>query len=157
MARKNENMETDNRLPDTGTNATTDLAIIGTSELENMFGDKVNVPAILMYDEKKAVSVSQIINIASGENVSLSNVINKELTLEGFGAVRLEYPNAETGEVVDYIRYILITDSGMFTTTSAFIGRTLKMLYQTMVKSPKVRFVQQELGDGKRRFRMEIL
>lgn len=137
-------------------NETTELEVVNNQALLDLFAENTNIPAILMYDEKKALKPSEVINLASGENKSLSDVLNVELSLEGFGAVRLDYVDENTGEFGNYIRYILITDKGNFTTTSTFIGRTLKMLYQTMMKSPKIMFKQKET-DGKRRFMMEVL
>ena len=137
-------------------NDVTDLAVVQTEELSVLFGDKLSMPAILMFDEKKVVSPIEIINIASGENVSISDVLNQELVLQGMGAVQLDYVNEETGEFSKYIRYILITDKGNFTTTSTFIGRSLKMLYQVAPKAPKIMFKQKE-KDGRRRFMMELV
>lgn len=137
-------------------NETTELTVVNSEALLDLFGDNANMPAILMFDEKKAMKPNELINLASGENVSLSDVLNIELTLEGFGAVKLDYADVDTGEFGTYIRYILVTDRGNFTTTSTFIGRTLKMLYQTMMRSPRIMFKQKET-DGKRRFMMEVL
>lgn len=157
MARKNENEPAvSNEMEMMIPNETTELSAINGDELSAMFGGKMNVPAILMFDQKKAVPLKDIINVSAGENLSLSEVINTELTLEGFGAIRLEYLDEETGELKDYIRYILFTDKGTYTTTSTFIGRTLKMLYQTMSRAPKVKFLQKD-KEGRRRFMMEIL
>lgn len=146
MARKDE----------TFVNETTDLSLINNDGLMELFGEKAGSPAILMFDQKKVLPLNEIINLASGENVSLSEVLNTEVELVGMGAVKLDYIDETTGEFSQYIRYILITDKGNFTTTSTFIGRTLKMLYQTMTRPPKVMFKQKE-KDGRRRFIMEIL
>lgn len=137
-------------------NETTDLAIVNNEGLMELFGERASAPSILMFDEKKVLPLKDIINLASGENVSLSEVLNTEVQLVGMGAVKLDYIDEQTGEFNQYIRYILITDKGNFTTTSTFIGRTLKMLYQTMSRTPKVMFKQKE-KDGRRRFIMEIL
>lgn len=146
MARRNEEI----------VNETTDLATINNDGLLELFGEKANTPAILMFDEKKVLPLKDIINLASGENVSLSEILNTEVELIGMGAVKLDYVDENTGEFSSYIRYILITNKGNFTTTSTFIGRTLKMLYQTMTRPPHVIFKQKE-KEGHRRFIMEVL
>jgi len=137
-------------------NETNDLAVVNSDALMEMFGERTSAPAILMFDEKKVMKPSEVINLAAGENISISEVLNMELVLQGMGAVKLDYVDEETGEFGTYIRYIMITDKGNFTTTSTFIGRTLKMLYQTMTKSPTIMFKQKDTGD-RRRFMMEIL
>lgn len=137
-------------------NETTDLAVVNNEGLLDLFGEKSSSPAILMFDNKKVMPLKDIINLASGENVSLSEILNTEVELIGMGAVKLDYVDEQTGEFSNYVRYILITDKGNFTTTSTFIGRTLKMLYQTMNRPPHVMFKQRE-KDGRRRFIMEIL
>lgn len=143
------------------TNATTDLAVVNEEAVLNLFGGNTSIPTVLIFDEKKVVSVKEVINLASGENVSISDILNKEIKLQGMGAVKQEYVNEDTGEFGNYVRYILFTDQGSFTTTSTFIGRTLKMLYQTTPEGGrkeaiKVIFKQKE-KDGKRKFIMELL
>lgn len=137
-----------------------DLEIVNNVELMELFGDKVTSPAIMLYDENKVVPVTDLINLAGGENLSISEILNIEVTLEGFGGVKLEYVDELTGEFGDYIRYILITDKGNFTTTSSFIGRTLKMLFQSGAKKPVVKFTQKDKnvnGEVRRQFRMELV
>lgn len=138
----------------------TDLTTLDNTALAEMFADTMAQPAILMYENQKAISPMELINIASGENKSLSEVINKELTLQGFGAVKLDYTDTDTGEFGKYIRYILVTDQGTFTTTSSFIGRTLKMLYNVSVQSPRIMFEQKDTvvgNESRRRYMMRLL
>ena len=59
------------------TNETTSLSVVDSSALIEMFGEKINTPAILMFDSKSMITPQAAINLASGENVSLSSVINK--------------------------------------------------------------------------------
>ena len=124
------------------TNETTSLSVVDSTALVEMFGEKINTPAILMFDSKSMITPQEAINLAAGENVSLSSVINKELTLKGVGAALLDYVDEETGEVKSYIRYILLTNEGNFTTTSTFIGRTVRMLVQVKMGEPKIVFKQ---------------
>ena len=142
-------------------NATTDLAVVNEEAVIELFGGNTSIPTVLIFDEKKVVSVTEVINLASGENVSISDILNKEIKLQGMGAVKQEFVNPDTGEFGNYVRYILFTDNGSFTTTSTFIGRTLKMLYQTTPEGGRkegVRVVfKQKEKDGKRKFIMELL
>lgn len=142
-------------------NETSELSVVSPETVVELFGGASSAPVVLMFDEKKVVSVEEVINLASGENISISDVLNKELLLQGMGAVKQDYVDRETGEFGSYVRYILFTSEGSFTTTSTFIGRTLRMLYQATPrggrKNPvKIVFRQKE-KDGKRKFIMELL
>lgn len=133
-----------------------ELTTTSKEELVTLFGENIDAPSIMMFDDKKVLTPSEVINLSSGENMSLSEIINTPVVLQGMGGVRLQYVDENTGEVLNYIRYLLITDKGNYTTTSSFIGRTLKMLYQISPKSPTVMFKQKE-KDGRRKFFMEIM
>lgn len=120
-----------------------------------IFEGPTSVPVIRMFNGEE-LSASKMINIVNGSAKSVSDFLNQELTLLGFGGVVLDFVDEETGETGKYNKYILITDKGDIATTSTFIGRTLKMLWQCNMTSPRVRFRQVEQS-GRRRFLMDLL
>ncbi len=131
-----------------------ELRVNETQEL-GVFEGSTSVPIIKMFNGEE-LSAAKMINIVNGSAKSVSDFLNQELTLLGFGGVVLDFIDEETGEMGRYNKYILITDKGDIATTSTFIGRTLKMLYQCNMTSPRIRFRQVEQA-GRRRFLMDLL
>ena len=131
-----------------------ELRVNETKEL-GVFEGSTSVPVIRMFNGEE-LSASKMINIVNGSAKSVSDFLNQELTLLGFGGVVLDFVDEETGETGKYNKYILITDKGDIATTSTFIGRTLKMLYQCNMTSPRIKFRQVEQS-GRRRFLMDLL
>lgn len=120
-----------------------------------VFEGHTSVPVIKMFNGEE-LSAAKMINIVNGSAKSVNDFLNQELTLLGFGGVVLDFVDDETGEVGKYNKYILITDKGEIATTSTFIGRTLKMLWQCNMTSPRIKFRQVEQS-GRRRFLMDLL
>lgn len=134
-------------------------AMLTEGNLADIFGDKVSQPAIVMFDGAKAVSPIELVNVSIGENISLDDIVNKEVVLEGYGGIKLEYVDEESGEILPYNRYILVTSEGIFTTTSAFIGRALAVLMKTMSVKPKVMFTRKTSnvnGETRSKYLMKI-
>lgn len=131
-----------------------ELNVKETQEL-GVFEGSTSVPVIKMFNGEE-LSAAKMINIVNGSAKSVSDFLNQELTLLGFGGVVLDFVDDETGEVGKYNKYILITDKGEIATTSTFIGRTLKMLWQCNMTSPRIKFRQVEQS-GRRRFLMDLL
>ena len=131
-----------------------ELRVNETQEL-GVFEGGTSVPVIRMFNGEE-LSTSKMINIVNGSAKSVSDFLNQELTLLGFGGVVLDFVDEETGETGKYNKYILITDKGDISTTSTFVGRTLKMLWQCNMQSPRIKFRQVEQS-GRRRFLMDLL
>lgn len=131
-----------------------ELNVKETQEL-GVFEGSTSVPVIKMFNGEE-LSAAKMINIVNGSAKSVSDFLNQELTLLGFGGVVLDFVDDETGEMGRYNKYILITDKGEIATTSTFIGRTLKMLWQCNMTSPRIKFRQVEQS-GRRRFLMDLL
>lgn len=148
-----------NEVVTTGVNELAEGAMLTEGNLTEIFGEKVSQPAIVMFDGG-TISPIDLINVSIGENVSLDEIINMEVTLEGYGGVRLEYVDEETGELLPYNRYILATSEGVFTTTSAFIGRALAVLMKTMSVKPIVRFTRTTTnvgGETRSKYMMKVV
>lgn len=132
-----------------------DFGLMGADMLSLIMTETASMPSIMMYDKSKSMDLEDLVNLSAGAHKSLTDILNLEVTLEGFGLVKLQFID-EDGVIGDYIRYILVTDQGAFTTTSSFIGRTLAMLYQVKAFEPKVKFIQVDKGEN-RRFMMELV
>lgn len=120
-----------------------------------VFGDVNTLPVIKMFDGS-TLPIEQIINIVNGETKSVSEVLNQVLDLQGFGGCIMEAIDDETGETIKYKKYFIVTNVGIVSTTSIFIGRTLQMLYRCNVQTMHIKFRQVE-KQGKRHFYLDLV
>lgn len=120
-----------------------------------VFGGVNALPVIKMFDGS-TLPIEQIINIVNGETKSVSEVLNQILDLQGFGGCIMEALDDATGETVKYKKYFIVTDVGIVSTTSIFIGRTLQMLYRCNVQAMHIKFRQVE-KQGKRHFYLDLV